>query len=1213
MAETPINLDEDFRPQPGKRRRDLDESMAEATREHASQPDEHHDKALEEMREFARTNTMAAQVLGGQDNAVMDAAPEASLSTQSAVQSAPQQTTQSAAEPEAAKVTAQMAEQSSQKATEEAVKQEAAVEAAAAKQSAPQAAPASPAAETASQSSGSSANLSSSKPSSLETTLSDIKDTGKRQKSLVLPGDPEIRRRLYDRLEAAGKLYYAGGVPQITLSRKQTLKELDKVLQEHGGQSAHVLTLKAERYGIGSFGSAMAGLKNKLGRSHEVDVVLVGKPADLAAKGSELVDVLRVLEEKKLVPEKSAEKVAQRIPTQSRGESDVVRLEADKNPGPLVIKAGNTLASLLDPVKEKVNTANREQLEKKELAKEHKAEKEYKDALSAKEKADQDKGAAPTEKVNEHSAKFAKELSTAFQDANLLHTQNGNKQVEAHALLERARNLKDPTIRELQTLPEGDRQKAIIQLAALIQKGDAKEFGNKLTTAMLDAHKADTSSIRDKVASFIKMEAERDPAFAAKAELILKDLVERKVLTEEQSKAISGQVAAEVEKAHKTEATAKPAETTQEQAGASKSEAHATASETTTQSTAATTEKAQPAAEAATGAATQDASTAESKSATAGTAETNEHGANSTDSLAAQSVAQPAAEKSSSADSTHAATHTSETAQASATAESKTAAAGASESKEHSATDSAAQAVQSGAESAANKASAAESAQLATHAATEASHGKSVEAGVSTASTAAAGPADQSLTLRDRLDAYTAGGEKLTAEKAASLTAELDALRTKPLSSLDGGKGDKPTQTLDNAEKLLKELESGRFGAELKAQAKDLAEPVAKWREQDGQRREAEGLGSGKSAAHSVGTGASTESATGQRAGESEKIAPTTIPGTSASHSASARESISSTAQATPEVSAPQLAKQASEQRYRETEAAGGKLSSLMANPAGSFTNRDKTWNEANIQRAASEVLRIDPQAAAEMSSSQRTRLAVYSAWLAESARDGKLPGFASEQGKEVANQLVSRAAALIRVMDDGSATPPDVQKSLDKANRLVAAMPQLEKSTSFSAEATQSHGNRPGIGQEAAKAVANDLVYSVYKAQSVSDSQVTHLLKSVPNLTPDAIKALPAADQAKTVAAMEHLVKKVNEGGLGEVAKLPESIRENLKATAETVTVLKDALSKNPAMDAALKEESNRLNGRAASGTVTQASPVKTPDAAQAPTPKTGGRGLDR
>ncbi|HDR9103314.1 TPA: hypothetical protein QDB04_000032 [Burkholderia vietnamiensis] len=1197
MAETPINLDEDFRPQPGKRRRDPDESMAEAMREQASQTDEQLSRQLEEMKEFAQTNPMAAEVLGGKNNAVMEAAPEASLATQPETQAAPEQATQSAAEPEAAKVTEQMAEQSSQKANEEAVKQEAAAASAVTKQSAPEAAPASPAAESSSQSSGSSASLSSSKPSSLETTLSDIKDTGKRQKYLVLPGDPEIRRRLYDRLEAAGKLYYSGGTPQITLSRKQTLKELDKVLAEYGGQSVHALTLKAERFGIGSFGSAMAGLKNKLGRSHEIDVVLVGKRDDLVTKGGELVDVVRMLEDKKLIPEASAKELAKRIPTASRGESDVVHLDAEKNPGPLVIKGGNKLASLLDPVTSKVNTFNREQLEKKELAKEHKAEKEYKDALSAKEKADQDKGAAPNEKVNEHSAKFAKELNTAFQDANLLHTQNGNKQVEAHALLERARNLKDPTIRELQTLPEGDRQKAIIQLAALIQKGDAKEFGNKLTTAMLDAHKADTSSIRDKVASFIKMEAERDPAFSAKAELILKDLVERKVLTEEQSKAISGQVAAEVEKAHKTEATAKPAEATQEQAGASKSESHATTSETPMQSTAAATEKAQPAAESTTGAATQESSTAESKSATAGAAETKEHGANSTDSLAAQSVAQPAAEKSSSADSTHAATQTSETAQASATSESKTAA----------------QAVQSGAESAANKASAAESAQLATHAATEASHGKSVEAGASTASTATAGPTDQSLALRDRLDAYTAGGEKLTAEKAASLTAELDALRTKPLSSLDGGKGDKPTQTLDNAEKLLKELESGRFGAELKAQAKDLAEPVAKWREQDGQRREAEGLGSGKSAAHGVGTGASTESASGQRAGESEKIAPTTIPGTSASHSVSARESISSTAQATPEVSAEQLAKQASEQRYRETEAAGGKLSSLMANPAGSFTNRDKTWNEANIQRAASEVLRIDPQAATEMSSSQRTRLAVYSAWLAESARDGKLPGFASEQGKEVANQLVSRAASLIRVMDDGSATPPDVQKSLDKANRLVAAMPKLEKSTSFSVEATQSHSNRPGIGQEAAKAVANDLVYSVYKAQSVSDSQVTHLLKSVPNLTPDAIKALPAADQAKTVAAMEHLVKKVNEGGLGEVAKLPESIRENLKATAETVAVLKDALSKNPAMDSAIKEESNRLNGRAASGTVTQASPVKTPEAAQAPTPKTGGRGLDR
>jgi hypothetical protein len=1193
MADNQFNLDDEFGRKPGLRRRDPEESLAEAAREEAARTAEQHDKVLEEMRDFARTNSMASEILGGQNNAVLESSPEASKEAHEAThqesQSAPAQnatqSAQSSAEPAAAQETERMAEQSGQKAAEEGIKQVAAKEAAADKTPAAQPSATSSSVTMDNQATGMASSSMTAKPSSLETTLSDIKDTGKRQKYLVLPGDPEIRRRLYERLEAAGKLYYSGGQPMITLNRRQTLKELDKVVKEYGAESVHAMTLKADRYGVG-----LGSLTAKFSRSHQIDVVLVGKRADLEAKGSELLSVVRTLEEKDLVPKKSAEKLADRIPTGARNDSgDVVRLDAGKHPGPLVIKGGNTLASLLDPVKEKVGSFNREQAEKKDLAREHKAEKEYKDAAAAREKSAQESRKTPSEKVNEHSAKFAKELSTAFQDGNLLHTQNGKGQVAAHAMLERARNLQDPTVRELQTLPEGDRQKAIIQLAALIQKADAKEFGDKLTAKMLDNHKADTSSIRDKVAAFVKMEAERDSAFAAKAEPILKSLVDSKVLTEEQSKALSGQFAAAVETAHKAEATAKPADAAQEQAGASKAETQSTSTEATTQSTSAAAEKTQPAADATSGTATQAAASAEATTAAASTAESKEHGANDTASLAAQSGVQSGVEKTSAAESTQAATPVAEAGQASASTESKTATAGTAET-----------------------ASTSESASVTTHAA-EASNGNSVEASVASAPTATVEPTDKPLALRDRLEAHTAeGGEKLTAEKAASIAAELDALRTKPLSSLDSGNGDKPTQTLDNAEKLLKELESGRFGAELKAQAKDLAEPLAKWREQDGQRREAEGLAGGKSAAESVSGEATKESVSGNRGVESPKIAPTTITGTSASHSTVAQENVSAASTAKPEVSAEQLAKQAAEQRYRETEAAGGKLSSLMANPAGSFTNRDKTWNESNIQRAASEVLRIDPQAASEMSSSQRTRLAVYSAWLAENARDGKLPGFSSEQGKELANQLVSRAASLIRVMDDGSATPADVQKSLDKANRLVAAMPQLEQSASFSAGAAE-RGNRTGISPDAAKSLSNDLVHSVYTAPNVSAGQVTYLLRSVPSLTPEAIKALPPADQAKTVAAMEHLVKKVNEGGLGDVSKLPAGIQENLKATTEAVGVLKDALNKDPAMRSAIREETSQLNGRATSNASAEASAAKAQETAQVPTPKMGGRSLDR
>lgn len=405
--------------------------------------------------------------------------------------------------------------------------------------------------------------------------------------------------------------------------------------------------------------------------------------------------------------------------------------------------------------------------------------------------------------------------------------------------------------------------------------------------------------------------------------------------------------------------------------------------------------------------------------------------------------------------------------------------------------------------------------------------------------------------FRDRVEALAAAGpQNLTESQARSLVAEVDAMRTKPLSALDDGKGAGPSQTLQRVESLLQPVASGRFGPELQAYAGDLQDTLSKWQKQDAQRLQQDSLVGKEPAAAKAPEQASAVEPAKATAAKPETVAPVEPPRNLEQERARAEE----------------LRKQG------ETEAAAGKLSSLMSNPAGSFTNRDKTWNESNIQAAAQSVLRLDVSSVAQMSPSARTQLAGYSAWMADNAARGKLPGFDSEQGKEVAAQLVNKTTELINLAE--GKMPAAAQKNLEKAERLVEAQPkvmardagaQQGKSSSMETEPTRS------ISPQQASSMAKDLVHAVYKDGALSEPYVKNLLKNAKSLTPDALKSLDTATKAKTAVALAEVVSLVKEGGLGEYSSLSPALRNNVDAAQGAADALQTELSKTGGSRSAL------------------------------------------
>lgn len=1026
------------------------------------------------------------------------------------------------------------------------------------------------------------------KPTELESTLANIRQNGERQQRIVISGDKDIERRFLDELAARKQLHYVGGAPVITISHKKALELLEKIAREKSPdtQFHHALSLSMERERGGFFHSIAA----TLGKRHQVDVVVVGAQDVVDAKMKELGSFVTQLEKSGHVE-----------PGKAVIQDGKLVVE---NGQPTTLHGTVELTKVLHEVKDKVSAYKRDAQERKETIQEHRDAEKLKEIEEANAKAAPASGKTTPEKPHERTAGIVERMDLAFQDGGkMLAEKTDGKQANAMASLHQARGFTDPVGRELQTLPDGARQKAIVQLAAIVAKADGGEFGPSAIKELDKTTAEKPISPRDKVDAYIAMESKHDPEFAAKAAPLLKEMVDNGILSEKQADAISARVAEATEKA-------KPAPEKENASGDATSAAPAAAE----------------GAKAAAQETTQAASSESQATSGANPAEATGKSASAADVVHAEAAAdaKPAATQSTSPEAEQAKTGEAantaseaavkspeatnvaaaqaparETAESQAVAaeqqvgEQKSEKASHSESKTQGVDNSSALAADSSSVSKAESTSQAASsvepkAESAVHAesATPAAREQVVES--KPAAT------EKPLELRDRIEALAADGpSKLTADKAHALVSELDGIRSKPLSALDAGDGNKPTQTLARAESLLKEMESGRLGAELKAQAKDLAEPLQKWVQQDDARRDAA----------AQATRGDAQAATAQPA---QQTATPTAPQAAASQAESAPRPATPEAAAVPaQPSAEQLAREQAAVRLTQTEAAYSKLVTMMDNPPGTFTHRDKSWNEAAIQRAADAVLRLDPDSVAKLSPEQQNRVAGYAGWVAEKAESGRLPGFASEEGQARVTRMVETAATLLKRLDGPLA--PAVADKLTLADEMLVARETLDKQNARSSSPTHDR--------------ATDMVRQVFGPNEVSVANVKNMVKNGSSFTPAAVAELDPQLRAKTVAALEHLAQSVRSGDLGtQFNKLPNDLQKAVQNTEKTVSALVQSL--DPATKEALTAARAELRGEQSSGNAADAkAPSKqaaqdtsvdrsenTPSAG-----KSGGRGLDR
>ncbi|RQR65566.1 hypothetical protein DIE18_03715 [Burkholderia sp. Bp9125] len=453
-------------------------------------------------------------------------------------------------------------------------------------------------------------------------------------------------------------------------------------------------------------------------------------------------------------------------------------------------------------------------------------------------------------------------------------------------------------------------------------------------------------------------------------------------------------------------------------------------------------------------------------------------------------------------------------------------------------------------------------------------------------------------TLHDHLeDALKDGPGATTAAQARRVIDALDSRRDDPLSSLESGSAQDPSTTLRRIRVLLVNAEFGQFGDELAAKAESLRGAVQEWTRQDTERldkqresgastearpapaqamaKEAEPNAAVKAARMQAGSGADAEQQSSRSSGR-ESVAEQRAEHAGRTQ-APARETVREAEQA---------------HVHEQTRAHAATLYKLMANPAGSFTKRDKSWNMANIEKAAKAVAGLDLKETAKLPPAERTTLAAYSAWLADAANAGKLPGFGSdtgrqgklpgfsEGGRQLAAQVTEKSSGLIQQAD--GALPASTNKELAKAERMVGAMLERESTLSkASSTSLEAGGARAAGGAHNAKGLAQDLVHAVYRQSEMDEGYANYLLKNAGQFTPEALRGLDAETKARTVVALQFLAGEVRNGAMGDFDQLSDGVRRNVLQAQKVADALHDSMRSEPGMTTTLTRAYLELNSR--------------------------------
>lgn len=1012
-----------------------------------------------------------------------------------------------------------------------------------------------------------SARQSPRKPSSIESALAAIQLSPVRQDRFVISGDPVVQQVFYDKLSRDGKLFYRGGQPIISASEKDTIKYLNEASREVLNKDAlFAASMSFDRQGSGVFGKLKAEVLNKLGRYDQTKFFVVGDEKTTSDKLKELGSLLTEMDKKGLVKPENVQ--SGDTPGFQLKDGELV---VPKN-GPVTLVRGEDIYDMIQIAKETSIRYSTSEEEKNLSRKEFKNRQEDEKIRSSEETvkgigAGDASAATETTKLvppHERTVGFAKEMEALFASPTALQMKNEKKQPEAVGILYLARGFKDPVKPELSTLPTGQRQTFVTQLAVAMAKAETGEFEK----VNLDAKKDGVgASVREKISDFIAQEVARDPAFQDKAKELLKGYEAAGLVTEKQAELVTGMIAEAV--AQKT--------AQQEQSGATVESAATPGAGSTYKTDQASSQE------------VPVSATADTVAATSGAAGKSEQGAEQL----SQEVPQ-APEK--------------------------------------------------------------------------------VEP------TAPPAGADFGKEARELLDTVTEPGKKPDINLVASALYAAEDLRHFTVAALDNRTGDAPTKTLEKLDALVQASLKGEHGQEAQDVAQDTKTLVDRWKLEDAERVAQEGGAkaaqgepekateaaqptSPAPAASESGTAPASEkdaaasnqrgdASSGTQKDASASTAPEAAPAVdkqqdaraeaapqeqqvaspkeAASTAALGAESAAPAAQAPAQQSAVTADKpaaieqpaidpdrEAKQQRFAETEIAAGKLAMLMDNPAGSFTNRDKSWNEGKIQEAADLVMKLDPDSVSQMSAKQRGAVMEYGTWMAMNAHSEKLPGFDSPEGKAKAEAMANHVAQIIGKFDGPTEISAGVEKSLEKADRMVAEKDRMSMEAERSGIAAPEASGSAPTKRQAAESFAKDLVHMVYQKSELTEADVKYAMKGASQLTPQTMKQLSPELKAQASTALEFLSKGVRDGDLlGEFSSLPPAVKKNVIGAQQTVNTLNAEFSRDSKLTTEMIKATDALPvlGGAGSSAESTKAPAKGMDHGTGQDQvKSAGRELDR
>lgn len=476
-----------------------------------------------------------------------------------------------------------------------------------------------------------------------------------------------------------------------------------------------------------------------------------------------------------------------------------------------------------------------------------------------------------------------------------------------------------------------------------------------------------------------------------------------------------------------------------------------------------------------------------------------------------------------------------------------------------------------------------------------------------------------------------AGRDKLTPEQATSLLAQVDGVRTRALNKLNMGSGDEPTKTLARMEAIVKDIAGGRHGDNLAAQAKDLLPVLETWKKQDIDRHPNGAEGVKAATAEVLATQGSWFQPEGEKAAvkEGDKTSATAAPqepqsapmkeaqagGTTSSlvvEKESAKPAAVESSQVVQPVAASAFLEREAVDRSKTPEGVN-KLISYMANPAGSFTHRDHTWNETKILQAANTVARLDADAVSKMAPAEVAKVTAYASWISEKADSGRLPGFDGPGGRELKAAMAEKVAEL-RVAASGAELPVTATRQLVKADNLVQSMETREQVMSAAAAAARKANGyasfdaltasneqagssaksvqsaldfaeptpAPTPARQATEtaSLASGVAADLFDRGEVSESGAKNLLKNATELTPESLKALDQESQVKTVAAISRLARAIEDGDvLGPVSQLSPAMQKNVEDLSTAAVRLTSAMNRSEDTAELLQQATRNLD----------------------------------